>query len=290
MTQPEHAPGTLGGWFSALRERVRGTALAVLSIPLMFEALIELGSGRLNQTAAAAGALALLLGAFLRVRRRDRRSVWRGGVMVGFAAALVASFNAEYATGISVLFGLAAGFGTVLAYGPAREPVLPEIRLPERAAPPPPPPELPPDLALDPEAQALAALENRVTALAAAPLQLPRGRFSESVARVARQAQLMLQEARSDPADFARIRRFLSVYLDQLETLCARYRHAHPDGGALSPGLAQVLDDLERAFAEKLTELRAHDIKALDVEVEVLARRLAEQLASGPPRPQETNR
>ena len=43
MTQPEHAPGTLGGWFSALRERVRGTALAVLSIPLMFEALIELG-------------------------------------------------------------------------------------------------------------------------------------------------------------------------------------------------------------------------------------------------------
>lgn len=287
MTQPQDAPGTLGGWVSSLRARVRGTALAVLSVPLVFEALIELGAGRLNQTAAAAGALALLLGAFLRVRRQDRRSVWRAGVMAGLAAALVASFNAEYATGISVLFGLFAGFGTVLAYGPAREPVLPELRLPERAAPPPPPP---PDLPLDPEAQALAALDNRVTALAVAPLHLPRGKFSESVARIARQAHLMLQEARSDPADFARIRRFLGIYLDQLETLAVRYRTAHPEGGALSPGLAQVLDDLERAFVEKLAELRAHDIKALDVEVEVLARRLSEQLAANAPRPQETPR
>jgi hypothetical protein len=289
MTQPDAARGTLGGWFSGVRDRVRGTALVVLAVPLLFEAIMELGFGRLNQTAAAAGAGALLLAALVRVRRRDRRSVWRAGVMAGFAAALVASFNAEYSTGISVLFGLAAGFGTVLAYGPAREPVLPEMTLPDLrpagAAPPPPP--APP---ADPEAQALAALDNRVTALAAAPLSLPRGRFAESVARIARQAHAMLQEARSDPADFARVRRFLTVYLDQLETLAVRYRNAHPEGGPLAPGLAQVLDDLERAFAEKLAELRAHDIKALDVEVEVLAHRLSEQLAPSAPRPQEMPR
>jgi hypothetical protein len=284
--QPDAAPGTLAGWFAGIRNRVRGAALVVLAMPLLLEAVIELGMGRLNQTLSAAAAGALLLTALGRVRRRDRRSVWQGGVMAGLAAALVASFNAEYGLGISALFALAAGFGTALAYGAAKEPVLPEIALPD-LRPPPPPPEPPP---MNPEAQALASLDARVTALAAAPLHLPRGKFSEAVARLARQAHLMLQEARSDPADFARIRRFLGIYLDQLETLAVRYRNAHPEGGPLPASLAQVLDDLERAFAEKLAELRAHDLKALDVEVEVLARRLAEQLAQPPVRPQEMPR
>jgi hypothetical protein len=286
MTQPEDAPGTLGGLFSGIRNRVRGAALVVLAVPLLLESVIELGMGRLNQTVAAAAAGVLLLTALGRVRRRDRRSVWQGGLMAGLAALLVASFNADYSVAVSVLFALAAGFGTALAYGPARETVLPEVRLPD-LSPPPPPPEPPP---ANPEAQALASLDARVTALAAAPLHLPRGRFSEAVARIARQAHLMLQEARSDPADFARIRRFLGIYLDQLETLAVRYRNAHPQGGTLPASLAQVLDDLERAFAEKLAELRAHDIKALDVEVEVLARRLSEQLAPQPTRPQEMPR
>ena len=50
----------------------------------------------------------------------------------------------------------------------------------------------------------------------------------------------------------------LTAGLDGLETLALRYRSAHPSGGALDPGLAGLLADLERAFDEKLAELRAH--------------------------------
>lgn len=292
MTQPDDAQGTLGGWFASLRRQVRGTPLLVLAMPFLGEALLELALGNLGETAAAAGAFALLLGAQARVRRGDRRAVSRGAVMAGVAALLVGAVNAGYGVGISVLFGLAAGFGTLLAYGPASGPVLPEYRLPEPAPPPPPDPD--PGLGAapvsDPDAQALASLDNRVTALAAAPLQLPGGEFSDKLVRITGEARSLLREAHDDPADFARVRRFLAIYLDQLETLVVRYRTAHPQGGALSPGLARVLDDLERAFAGKREELRLHDIRALDVEVEVLARRLAEQLAATPPGPQETRR
>lgn len=291
VAQPEDAPGTISGWFARARENVRGGALIALSMPMLLEALIELGRGRLNQTAAAGGAFALMMLAVLRLRRdKGRRATVGAGVRVGFAAALVASFGAEYGPVMSTLIGLAAGYGTLLAYGPAKEAVLPDLpRPPVPSAPLPPPPPA------DPDAQALAGLDARITALAAAPLTLPRGEFARIVARVATLGDALLREARSDPADFVRVRRFLSVFLDQVETLTMRYRTAHPEGGALTPELAQVMADLERAFEEKLAELRAHDLKALDVEREVLAQRLSEQLstprlnASGPP-PQEIPR
>lgn len=292
MTQPEQAPGTVSGWFSRARQSVRGLALAVLATPMLADAFSELAFGRLTPALAAAGGTALVIAAILRLRRaRDRRSTWQAGAMVGLAAGLVAHFGADYALAFAGLFGLGAAFGTVLAYGPAKEAVLPQVADIVPPAPPPPPPPPPP---LDPEAQAFASLDAQVTALAALPLTLPRGEFAGSVARVAAQARTLLDEARADPADFSRIRRFLGIYLDQLETLAVRYRAAHPAGGPIAPGLATVLAELERAFEVKLAELRAHDLKALDIEREVLARRLAEQLApmSTPPRtvPQESSR
>lgn len=292
MTQPEAASGTLGGWFSRARSAVRGLGLALLATPMLAEAFSELARGRLAPALAAAGGVALVLAAVARLRRaRDRRSTWQAGAMVGIAAGLVAHFGADYAIAFAGLFGLGAAFGTVLAYGPAREAVLPQVADIVPPAPPPPPPPPPP---LDPEAQAFAALDTQVTALSALPLALPRGEFAGTVGRVAVQARSLLDEARADPSDFSRIRRFLNIYLDQLETLATRYRAAHPAGGPVSPGLAAVLGELERAFEVKLAELRAHDLKALDVEREVLSRRLAEQLAPvlppASPTPQELPR
>jgi hypothetical protein len=277
VTQPSDAPGTVRGFFASARERVRGAALVVLGLPLLFEGLFELAAGRLPQALAAAGGGALLLVALGRVRRRDRRSVWQGAAMVGLAAAIVASVGADYGFGISLVFAAAAAFGTALAYGPAKETVLPQVQLPDLRPPPPepPPPEPPPS---DPQAAALARLQARMTALAAAPVTLPRGAFADAIARIAGTGVALLDEARSDPVDFARVRGFLDLYLDQIETLVLRHGQAVPAGGPMPEGLAGVLGDLEQAFAAKLAELRAHDVRALDVEVEALARRLAAHL------------
>lgn len=262
------------GWFDTARSAIRGLPLLVLGSPIAVELITELGRGRSRQALAAAGAGALLVAAVVALRRtaadhpRARRAAWIAGVMVGWAAAIMAGPGAGYSALMSTLFGLLAGYGTVLAYSPGRETVLPDLK---DIVPPPPTPR-------DPEAEAFAAMDARVAALAASPVLLPSGPFAAAVGRIAASARAMLDEARQDPADFSRIRRFLNVYLDGLETLAARYRNAHPRGGALEPGMAGLLADLERAFDEKLAELRAHDIKALDVEREVLSRRLSEQL------------
>jgi hypothetical protein len=274
---PRTAPITdqVSGWYARARRALRGVPLLLLGTPMALDALTELGRGRGTHLLAAAGSTALVVGAMLVVRGgQSRRAAWRAGVMMGLASALAAWAGAGYAPGISVAFGLIAGFGTVFAYGPAKQAVLPSVAEMVPPAPPPPPP--PPD----PEAEAFSALEHRVVALGVMPRSLPAGPFGAAVGRIAASARAMLDEARSDPTDFSRIRRFLNVYLDGLETLALRYRNAHPSGGALDPGLAGLLADLERAFDEKLAELRAHDLKALDVEREVLSRRLAEQLSS----------
>jgi hypothetical protein len=280
--QPEHARGTMGGFFSGVRERLRGSALALLSVPVLFDLIGELAQGRLTPALSAAGAGALLLGALLRVRRRDRSSVGQGAVMAALAAGLLALVGGGYGIGISGLFALAAGFGTMLAYGPAKEAVLPAISLPE---PPPPPPEMPPiPPVLDPAAASLAGYEARVTALAASRVTLPRGAFADAIARIAETGQALLREARADPADFARVSDFLDLYLDQIESLVMRFGQAQSTGGAVPEALAAVLEDLTRAFDTKLAELRAHDMQALDIEVRNLARRLSEQLAPLPRR------
>lgn len=280
MPQPANAPGTFGGWVTTARGRLRGGALLLLTMPLLLEALVELGRGRPQQTAAAAAAFGLVLLAVLRLRRdRSRRASMRAALRVGLAAALIGAFGAEYDPVMTVFIAAAAGIGTLLAYGPAGEAVLPDLVpvLTPAEAPPP-----------NPDLQALTELTARATALAGRAGSLPPGPFSASIARVAAEAEALLSEAREDPTDLVRVRRFLVVFLDQAEALCRRYQSAHPEGGALAPDLAQVLADLERAFAGKRQELRQHDLQALDVEREVLARRLAEQLT--PPRspPQES--
>jgi hypothetical protein len=286
VTQPEDAPGTVGGFLGGVRERLRGSALALLSVPVLFDLVSELGLGRLTPALSAAGAGALLVGALLRVRRRDRASVGQGAVMAGLAAGLVALGGGGYGIGVSLLFALATGFGTMLAYGPAKERVLPDIRLPTPPAPPPPDIELPPlPPVQDPAAAALSGYAARITALGAARVHLPRGAFAESIARIAETGQALLHEARADPVDFARVQAFLDLYLDQIESLVMRYGQARPAGEtALPDGLAAVLGDLEKAFDTKLAELRAHDLQALDIEVQNLARRLSEQLAPLPRR------
>jgi hypothetical protein len=273
---PRTAPITqkARGWFEKFRSAVRGLPLLFLGMPIAAELISELGRGRGQQALAAAGAGTLLVAAVVALRRtaadhpKARRAAWIAGGMVGLAAAIMAGPGAGYSALMSTLFGLLAGYGAVLAYSPGRETVLPDLK---EIVPAPPTPR-------DPEAEAFAVLDARVAALAASPVLLPSGPFAAAVGRIAASARAMLDEARQDSADFSRIRRFLNVYLDGLETLAARYRNAHPRGGALEPGMAGLLADLERAFDEKLAELRAHDLKALDVEREVLSRRLSEQL------------
>jgi hypothetical protein len=276
--QPTDAPGTVSGWYTRARKALRGSFLLMLGWPLVPEAISELARGRLEPLAGAIGAGALLIAAFMQLRRApDRKTTWRAGGMVGLASLLLALLNAEYGLGISLVFALAAGFGTVMAYGPARETVLPDLADLKPPLPAPPP---------DPETIARQSLESRTAALVALPRTMP-GEFGRAVARVGGLAQVMLAEARDDPADFSRIRRFLGVYLDQLETLVVRFRAAYPrattsPADAMPASLGAVLADLERAFEQKLVELRLHDLKALDVEREVLARRLSEQLAPQP--------
>lgn len=91
-------------------------------------------------------------------------------------------------------------------------------------------------------------------------------------------ARDILREIQSDPRDFRRARRFLSVHLVGLRDATQKYATAKAKGAAdMRAEYDDLLTDLEASFAKQRETLLTDDRVDLEIEIEVLRDRLKEE-------------
>jgi 5-bromo-4-chloroindolyl phosphate hydrolysis protein len=100
--------------------------------------------------------------------------------------------------------------------------------------------------------------------------------FRERLSRITSIGRSILGEIERDPADAARARRFLNVYLDEAERVTAEYARTHRQHRTplLEDNFRQLLTEMESTFTEQQRRLVDRDLLSLDVDIEVLNARL----------------
>lgn len=112
----------------------------------------------------------------------------------------------------------------------------------------------------------------------AAARQLGDRKLEGRVDQLAFAARDILREIQSDPRDFRRARRFLSVHLVGLRDATQKYATAKSKGAAdMRAEYDNLLTDLEASFAKQRETLLTDDRVDLEIEIEVLRDRLKEE-------------
>ena len=127
-------------------------------------------------------------------------------------------------------------------------------------------------------ATAVAEAEKHLTAMREAARPVADREIMDRIDRFAATARAMFRTLENDPRDLTSARRYLSVYLDGARAATARY--AQIQATSRDPGAradyAALLEDLDTRFAQKAEDLLSNDRTRLDVEIEVLRERLAQ--------------
>lgn len=112
----------------------------------------------------------------------------------------------------------------------------------------------------------------RLRAIEAATQSITVPEFRDRLSRIARIGRSILGEIERDPADAARARRFLNVYLEDAERVTVEYVRTHRQVRTqpLEHNFRQLLVGMETTFAEQHRRLVDRDVLALDVDIEVL--------------------
>jgi 5-bromo-4-chloroindolyl phosphate hydrolysis protein len=182
------------------------------------------------------------------------------GVFVGSLGATGAGF------GLPLVFGALAGAGCLLAYG--RDPTT--------------------DKGLDPEVARKAGVKteqvietiNEAEGKLREVEQLAGGLHNRELtgrlARIVAQGRAVLAQIEKDPSDLRRARRFLVTYLDGTRDVVRKYKEQQTDlaDTELAGSFRQVLDTVERVFAEQEEVLKRNETMDLEVQIEVLRTQL----------------
>lgn len=117
----------------------------------------------------------------------------------------------------------------------------------------------------------LAALRETLRPVADRALMDQADRFSAT-------ARQMFRRLEDDPRDLGHSRRYLSVYLDGAREATARFAqiYATTRDPATRDDYMALLADLDTRFAQRTEDLLSNDRSRLDVEIEVLRERLAQ--------------
>lgn len=125
-------------------------------------------------------------------------------------------------------------------------------------------------------ATAVAEAEKHLAAMREAALPIADREVMDRIERFAATARAMFRTVENDPRDLTAARRYLSVYLDGARAATAQFARLHRDPTARADYLA-LLDDLDSRFAQKAEALLSNDRNRMDVEIEVLRERLAQE-------------
>jgi hypothetical protein len=274
--------GTRAGERSAKRraQRVKGSLLFVLPVPMLIAALLALGSGRLGAFAANGGGFALFMAAAYLTRRGSRESgelrprhfgAWHlpriplqdiGGALVALTTGLSAFFAAGHGAAISVAFGAVAAIAFHLLYGfaPLQRPPRRFDRSAEAKA----------------VATALTEAERRIIAIEQASRAIANPELRSRLGRIAARGRQILERIAERPQSMRRARKFLTVYLDGAQQVSEGYARTHrlADSRELEQNFRNVLITIEDVFAEQERKLLETDLMDLDVQIEVLTKQL----------------
>lgn len=127
-------------------------------------------------------------------------------------------------------------------------------------------------------ATAVAEAEKHLTAMRETARSVADREIMDKLDRFAATARAMFRTLENDPRDLTAARRYLSVYLDGARAATGRFAQLY--GANRDPKVradyAALLDDLDTRFAQRTEVLLSNDRDRLDIEIEVLRERLAQ--------------
>lgn len=260
------------------RVGLRGMLLYLLGLPLLPAALVGLARGDVTTALGAATALGLIV-AGARLNRRglierrvapDRRFTRDNAfpfqhaavVAVATGTALAAHTATAHGLAASLLFGLVAGIGMVLAY---EVPGWRELRA-----------RRPQPIRDDAVRTALQEAEQRLLGIERAAIAIGNPELEQRLLRIVEEGHAVLAELAGRPDALHHARRFLHVHLEGAERVAGAYAKSHRilRGGMLEARFQGVLVQVEAAFRRQRRQLRENDLTDLDVQIEVLRKQL----------------
>jgi hypothetical protein len=268
-------------WARAWAPAGKAAALFLLPAPLGLAVVAALIAGDLDRLALAGGALACIWGAGALVlrglvgealyflgERADPPAIpfkllSAGLTALGVALAAVAG---GHAVGAVLVFAALAVVGHAAFYGRDLRPPRIEVAVVD---------------GVDAAAVTLQLKHayGRLRGIDAAAHSIAAGDFRERLARITGIGRSILGVIEHNPADAARARRFLHLYLDSAERVTTEYARTHRQvrHQPLDENFRGLLVEMERAFAEQHRALVERDLVSLDVDIEVLNARLVRE-------------
>jgi 5-bromo-4-chloroindolyl phosphate hydrolysis protein len=100
--------------------------------------------------------------------------------------------------------------------------------------------------------------------------------LNQRIDRICEIAEGVIAELEADPRGIRRARKFLNVYLENVQQVIRGYAQTHQQAGsvALEQNFTKALDAIESAFQEQQQKLLEDDVFDLDVKIEVLTAQL----------------
>jgi 5-bromo-4-chloroindolyl phosphate hydrolysis protein len=266
---------------SAYRWVPRAWALKIAAVAFAGPFTLALLRGAPTDALALAAAMALLFGGGQLVARgcreeaeREGRTLalsetpWKtlGAIAVGIAAFLISLGAAHDGTLMAILFGVLTGGACALTYGLDQRVDRRAIAAAAQRA----------GLRGKDVIGALEEAHRKVHAIQDAAQGLHSRELKARLDRICRQAQTILDQLEQNPNKLSRARRFLVTYLDGTRDVVTRYAQQQKDlaDTPLAGNFRNVLDTVEKVFAEQEELLRRDDQLNLEVQIEVLETQL----------------
>jgi 5-bromo-4-chloroindolyl phosphate hydrolysis protein len=253
-------------------------ALFLLPIPLYLAFLVALVSGDLEEVLLTAGGVGCLWAAgvlaaralagearYVLGQRPDPPSLPLKLLSAALTTigVLLAATAAGHGVALAGVFALLALSGHIAFYG--RDLRAPRIRV-----------ALVDGVDVAAVTAQLKQAYSRLRGIEAVSQAIPVPEFRDRLGHITGIGRAILREIERDPADAARARRFLNLYLDEAERITADYARAQkalPES-RLDDSFRQLLDNLERTFEQQRQKLVNHERMSLDADIEVLSTRL----------------
>ncbi len=256
----------------------RGLLLYVLAVALIPASIIGLIKGNSMTVLVNAGAFAsyCLAGVWLRKGLRvenpssqDRLQAppkWPlkllAALLVAVTTGWLAAFGAQQSWAVAMLYALGALLGMYLSYGFDRHQgqTLPAVA----------------GYSGDEIRKVLAEAYATIKDIEQANRNIRHAELNRRIAGICEIAADVIADLEADPRGIRRARKFLNVYLENVQQVIQGYADTHrfAVSETLEQNFRQALDAIESAFVEQQQKLLEEDVFDLDVKIEVLTQQL----------------
>lgn len=256
----------------------RGLVLYFLSLALIPAVIIGLVKGHVLSIIVNATGFALYcLSAFLLRKglaaenpapqsRLLRPSKWPlkliAALLVALTTGLLAVMSAQQSLIIAVIYACGALLGMYLSYGFDRRNA---VQLADAHG-----------YSGEEIRQTLAAAFATIKTIEQANRKIINSELNRRIDTICEIAEGVIAELESDPRGIRRARKFLNIYLDNVQQVIEGFAKTHQqsDSQALEQNFRQALETIESAFQEQQQKLLEEDMFDLDVKIEVLTAQL----------------